>query len=113
LAAVCGRTSDFLLAADGSKINGTALTTLLYDVRGIRRFQYRQASRERVTLEIAPLEHANQADLMKSLAVPAERLRHLLGGIQLDISFTDQILPSRSGKFRYIINEVTECKDKP
>jgi len=106
IAAITGRQSDYLLAANGSRVNGTALTTLLYDVPGIRRFQYRQTHPDRVKLSVVPLDARSQEQLSKDLPVRVKRLAGLLRGSTVEVVFVDEIVPSASGKHRYIINEI-------
>jgi len=109
LAAVTGRQNDFLVAADGTRVNGTALTTLLYAVQGIRRFQYRQARREHVILTVEPLDGAAHNVLSQNLREPMENLRGLLKGTQVELVFASQITPSKSGKYRYVLNETMQA----
>ena len=105
LVTVLGRRNDFLLAADGTHINGTALTTLLYPVEGIHRFQYRQTA-EGVFLSIVPRVGCD-SELLKSQLEPlAERARRLLRGTPLKLTLVAQIPMSRSGKHRYVVNEI-------
>jgi phenylacetate-CoA ligase len=106
LARVCGRMSDYLVASDGTKINGTALTTLLYSVSGIQRFQYRQVANGKVVLAAIPAVPSEEASLKKALAKPAAELRQLLKGREVEVLTVKEILPSKSGKYRYIINEM-------
>lgn len=108
LAAVSGRRNDYLVAADGGHVNGTALTTLLYKVSGIRRFQYRQTSRSSVTLAVVALDPKQQTAVAESLAIPMNRLREMFEGMNVELKFEDDIAPSKSGKYRYILNQVGE-----
>jgi phenylacetate-CoA ligase len=105
LLTVYGRRNDYLLARDGTHINGTALTTLLYPVSGIRRFQYRQA-RQGVVLSIVPADAGAEADLTRELQPVLARARQLLRGLELSLVFVDHIPPSASGKHRYILNDL-------
>jgi phenylacetate-CoA ligase len=105
LITVCGRRNDYLIAGDGTQINGTALTTLLYPVAGIRRFQYRQTSKD-VVLSIVLADAGAQATLSRELEPIVVRARQLLRGIELTLAFVDHIPPSASGKHRYILNDL-------
>jgi phenylacetate-CoA ligase len=105
LVTVLGRRNDFLVAADGTHINGTALTTLLYTVEGIHRFQYRQ-NPEGVVLSVVPRADCDSNVLEAQLKPLAERARQLLRGIPVTVKLVAQIPVSRSGKHRYVVNEV-------
>lgn len=106
LANVVGRQSDYLLASDGSRINGTALTTLLYPVSGIKRYQYRQLQNNKVILLVVPQDGISTDVLRKETHPALEKLERILHGIPVELSVVDEIAPSRSGKYRYILNEL-------
>jgi phenylacetate-CoA ligase len=106
LLTVLGRENDYLVAGDGTRINGTALTTLLYGVDGILRFQYIQKSRDTVTLAVAPQDGASQQMIREELRAPMERLVSLLGGCRVELTFVRDIEPCKSGKYRYVINQL-------
>lgn len=105
LASVNGRTNDYLLARDGTRINGIALTTLLYSVDGMKRFQYRQASAGRASLAVVPAEGVSREVLTDRLKGPLASLKTMLGSDKAELVFVDDIQPSPSGKYRYILNE--------
>jgi phenylacetate-CoA ligase len=106
LAEVVGRQSDYLLASDGSRINGTALTTLLYPVSGIKRYQYRQSRDHKVILQVVPRDGIGMDVLQKEMHLPLEKLKRILREIPVELSVVDDIAPSNSGKYRYILNEL-------
>jgi phenylacetate-CoA ligase len=112
LAQVSGRMNDYLIAANGGHINGTALTTLLYSVPGIRQFQYRQTSLKNVTLVVVAVDRDARNRLAKDLEIPIEQLKSLLGEMNVEVEFANEVMPSKSGKFRYIINELADEKPK-
>jgi phenylacetate-CoA ligase len=105
LANIVGRQSDYLLALDGSKINGTALTTLLYPVFGIKHYQYRQMRRDRVVLAVVPKDGASTDLMKKEIQSPLEKLKGMLNGVSVELAILDEIAPSKSGKYRYVQNE--------
>lgn len=106
LAAVSGRQSDYLLALDGSKINGTALTTLLYPVPHIVRYQYRQVEKGKVTLAVVPKQGVGVHVLEQEIQPSLEKLKRLLNGGIVELTVVSEIPPSRSGKYRYILNDL-------
>jgi len=108
LAEISGRQSDYLLASDGTKVNGTALTTLLYSVTGIGRFQYRQTHENKVVLAVVPLQRTDVGRLKDEVHSALERLKTLLHGSDVELAIVDKIIPSKSGKYRYILNELMD-----
>lgn len=108
LVEISGRQSDYLLASDGTKINGTALTTLLYPVTGIRRYQYRQTQKGTVVLAVVPVQGSNLDRLKKEILLALERLKTMLRGSTVELAIVDEIVPSKSGKYRYILNELVK-----
>ena len=107
LLTVFGRQSDFLVASDGTRINGTALTTLLYWVPNLRRFQFRQVQRDRVRILVEPEDPAGTETLRAAMAPPLAKARQLLRGTEIDLE-VGPIAPSPSGKYRYIVNELSD-----
>ncbi|MBL7145011.1 MAG: phenylacetate--CoA ligase family protein [Phycisphaerae bacterium] len=105
---VSGRQSDYLLASNGSKINGTALTTLLYPVSGIRRYQFRQVEKDKVVLAVVPKDGINRDFLTKEIQPPIEKLKSMLDAVSVELAIVDEISPSKSGKYRYILNDLVK-----
>lgn len=103
---VCGRMNDFLVAGNGTKINGTALTTLLYEVDGIRRYQYKQSVTGEITLIVEPELSSKKEVLTRDTAPALAKLRELVPGRQVNLEIVKEIPPSNSGKYRYIVNEM-------
>lgn len=108
LAYVAGRQSDFLLASDGTKINGNGLIHLTFSTPGIYRFQYRQSSTDRVLLAVVPLDPKAIHVLERNLEEPMKQVRELLKGVDVQLSIVQEIAPSLSGKHRYVINDVVQ-----
>lgn len=108
LARVCGRESDYLWTHSGKRINGTALTTLLYPVEGIARFQYVQRAPGEVDLSIELRPGADREQIKQQIAPLAVRLERMLENGRVQVRLVDAIAPTASGKYRYILNEVRE-----
>ncbi|HET9314085.1 MAG TPA: AMP-binding protein [Vicinamibacteria bacterium] len=115
LASIAGRTNDHLLAADGTRINGVALTTytaltaLMHKANGIRLFQYRQTERGRVTLAVVPVPEADPVALTRALGDAVAGIEPMLRGLKVDVQVESDIAPSGSGKFRFIRNEIKDA----
>jgi phenylacetate-CoA ligase len=106
LSEVAGRMNDYVVAADGARISGAALTTVLYGVRGIKRFQYRQSSLSSVNLSVESCSGVDTSRLKADLVEPVEKLESLLKGTKVEVVYSEEIQPSNSGKYRYIINDL-------
>jgi len=96
-----GRSTDFVLAADGTLMHGLALIYILRDQPGVREFKVIQESIEltRVMLVVEPPFQDH------SKAVIVSGLKQRLGErVTIDIQVVDNIPAEKSGKFRYIVS---------
>lgn len=102
-----GRSTDFLVAADGTVMHGLALVYILRDIEGVKAFKIIQetlhATRVQVvldrTLDDALSGHITrgvQARLGTHVAVTVERV--------------GMIAPEASGKFRYVVSKVDAAR---
>ena len=96
-----GRTTDFVVAADGTVMHGLALIYVIRDLPGIRSFKVTQHSRERTEVQLVP-----EGTLDPSLAarIVAGFKQRLGSTVMVDVKVVDQIAPEKSGKYRYIIS---------
>jgi phenylacetate-CoA ligase len=96
-----GRTTDFVVAADGTVMHGLALIYVLREQTGIESFKVTQRSRRltEVQLVIAPgFEPGTVARIEAGF-------RHRLGDtVDVRVSIVDEIPAERSGKYRYIVS---------
>ena len=98
-----GRSTDFIVAEDGTIMHGLALVYVLRDLPEIRAFRIVQESRQRVRVELVPAPSFSAA----TEARIREGFRARLGaGVDIAIECCDEIVPERSGKFRYVISHV-------
>jgi phenylacetate-CoA ligase len=99
-----GRSTDFVVAADGTVMHGLALIYVLRELAGIRQFQIVQESREltvvRLVLEI---------ELSESILTRIrDGFRARLGSrVAVRIEVCKEIAPEVSGKFCYVKSHVT------
>lgn len=101
---VQGRTSDFVVAADGTVMHGLALIYVLRDLPGIERFKIVQESREYTRVQIVPGYGFDP----KVEAAIRDGLRARLGRqVRIEIESVAEIPPESSGKFRYVISRET------
>ncbi len=98
-----GRTTDFIVARDGTVLHGLALIYVLRDQPGIAEFKIVQES-----LEFTRVQIVRGPDYSKrSETEIREVFRKRLGeGVEIDIQYVERIEPERSGKFRYVVSRV-------
>ncbi|MDE2277585.1 MAG: phenylacetate--CoA ligase family protein [Burkholderiales bacterium] len=98
-----GRTTDFVVAADGTVMHGLALIYILRDLPQVRQFKIVQESLHRTRLLIvaeSPLGAALQADIVR-------QVRARLGAaVEVVIEPVREIAPERSGKHRYVVSHI-------
>ena len=99
-----GRTTDFIVAEDGTIMHGLALIYVIRDVAGVKNFKIEQESlrHTRVLLETDNMFNENSInDIREGL------LKRLGKNVTLDIERVDDIPREKSGKFRYIVSKVS------
>jgi phenylacetate-CoA ligase len=98
-----GRTTDFVVAADGTVMHGLALIYVLRDLPGLQAFKVEQHELLRTTVQVVPgpgFDPACVADIVVGF-------RSRLGaGVSIDVRLVSDIPAERSGKFRYIVSHV-------
>jgi phenylacetate-CoA ligase len=103
LADIQGRTTDFVVAADGTVMHGLSLIYVLRDLPGVAGFKIVQES-----LSLTRVLVVATADLSPTAPQAIERgLKARLGAqVTVEVSLVDQIPAERSGKFRYVVSKV-------
>lgn len=104
LGSVEGRVSDFLIAADGTRIHGEYFTHLFYGISGVRQFQLIQENPTLVRVRLV-----TSAELPKEILAPIveEIERSLGGGTLAKVEYCDEIAPTASGKYLFTISKVS------
>jgi phenylacetate-CoA ligase len=103
LARLEGRTTDFIVAADGTVMHGLALIYVLRDIEAIDQFKVVQESLRstRVLLTAAaPLDTRIIADITASFR------RRLGEEVEIRVEQVHEIPRERSGKYRYVVSRV-------
>jgi len=102
--AIEGRSTDFIIASDGTVMHGLALIYVLRDLPEVTSFKIIQEARNRVRVKVVPAER---------LTPPLEQriregLKARLGdGVEIAIEVTSEIKPEASGKHRYVVSCVS------
>jgi len=98
-----GRTTDFVVAQDGTVLHGLALIYVMRELPGIVEFKIIQESLQHVRVQMVVEEDYSRESETRIKEVFHERLGR---GVQVDIEYVDEIAPEKSGKFRYVVSRV-------
>jgi phenylacetate-CoA ligase len=98
-----GRSTDFLVAQDGTVMHGLALVYILRDLPEVKAFKITQE-----TLDLTRVQVVAQAPLSESArAAIARGFKARLGaGVEIALEQVAEIAPEKSGKFRYVVSKV-------
>lgn len=101
-----GRSTDFVVAADGTSMHGLALIYVLRELPGVGEFKIIQESLEHTRV----LMVADAQRVAEFTAPIQEGFRRRLGaGVRVDVEAVAEIPPERSGKYRYVVSRVAEA----
>lgn len=101
---VAGRTTDFLVATDGTQVHALGVIYILREIPGIARFRVVQDALEQVTIMVVP---GPELDREGAVAALTQKTRKVLGGtMRVSVELVDDLEPLPSGKHRYVICNV-------
>jgi phenylacetate-CoA ligase len=98
-----GRSTDFVVAADGTVMHGLALIYILRDLPGVESFKIVQETLQHTTVQLVVddrFEHDRSGDIVTAFQ------RRLGTSVHVDLQFLDRIPADNSGKFRYVVSQV-------
>lgn len=96
-----GRSTDFVVAADGTVMHGLALIYILRDQPGVKEFKVVQESTALTRVLLVTESPFNDASA-KSIVTGLKR--RLGENVEIDVQLVDRIPAEKSGKFRYIVS---------
>ena len=99
-----GRSTDFVVAEDGTVLHGLSLIYILRDIPAVRAFKIVQETRSHTRALIVPELGASTDGL--DCAVTEGFPRRLGAGVQVSVEFDETIPAEKSGKFRYVVSHV-------
>jgi phenylacetate-CoA ligase len=107
LARIDGRTTDFVVARDGTVMHGLALIYTVRDLPGVSQFRIVQHDLDRTEVEIVAGPAFGAAEEQRVVRDFKARL-----GATVDVVITrrERIEPERSGKFRYVVSKVAPMR---
>lgn len=104
-----GRTTDFVVAQDGTVMHGLALVYVIRDLPGVKEFKIIQESLDLTNVFIVN-ESNFKAESMQ--AIVAGFKQRLGVGVHIQIERVAEIPKEASGKFRYIVSKVVASQTK-
>jgi len=105
LSEIQGRSTDFIIAQDGTVMHGLSLIYILRDLDGVGEFKIVQESLELTRVLVVPREGYG----VSCEDEICDGFRQRLGqGVTIDVEVVEQIMPEKSGKFRYVISHVMD-----
>jgi phenylacetate-CoA ligase len=100
-----GRTTDFVVAANGTMLHGLELIYILRELNGIDFFKIIQETKLYTRVEIVPSTgNAISKEITDSI-VSGFKAR-LGGDVVIDVEIVTEIAAEKSGKYRYVISKV-------
>ena len=98
-----GRTTDFVVAADGTVMHGLALIYILRDLPGVQSFKIVQETLQHTVVQLVVDERFARS---QGADIVAAFQRRLGAAVKVDLQFVDRIAAEKSGKFRYVVSRV-------
>jgi len=102
-----GRSTDFVVARDGTVMHGLALVYVLRDLAQVRAFRIVQESLELTRVQVVLDQCLDRA--LRDTVVAGLR-RRLGAAVAVEVEQVDAILPEKSGKFRYVVSKVAASR---
>ncbi|RJG50635.1 phenylacetate--CoA ligase family protein [Motilimonas pumila] len=102
LESIEGRTTDFVITADGTAMHALSLIYVLRELPSVTEFKIIQESRLHTRVLLVTDDTYSEA----CQSFIRNNFRKRLGDIQLDIERVDQIAREQSGKFKYVESKV-------
>lgn len=99
-----GRSTDFVVARDGTVMHGLALIYVVRDLPEVAAFRIVQESLELTRVEVVPGPGYGPEAIAKIQRGLAARLGQ---GVSIDVESRTEIAPEKSGKYRYVQSRVT------
>ena len=97
-----GRTTDFVVAQDGTVMHGLALVYIVRDLPGVVKFKIVQES---VDYTRVLLVAAADFDRGHAAQIRAAMTQRLGAGVTVEVEFVDDIPAEASGKYRYVTSK--------
>lgn len=104
LKAIEGRSTDFVVAQDGTVMHGLALIYVIRDLPGVRQFKIVQENQDSIRILLATDNNFDEANIGSI----QEGIQQRLGaGVNVHIERVIEVPKEKSGKYRYVVSHVT------
>jgi phenylacetate-CoA ligase len=103
-----GRTTDFIVATDGTVMHGLALIYVIRDLPGVQKFKIVQEDLQLTRILIVTGPEFRESDLETIRTGVRQRLG---GDVEVAIERVAEIPAERSGKYRYVVSHVQIATD--
>ncbi len=101
---VTGRSTDFVIRPDGTIMHALALIYVVRDTPGVRQFKIIQQDLHQVSVQIVKEPALWQEENARSIQ---QGLQQRLGeDVTISIELLEQIPAEKSGKYRYVVNQM-------
>lgn len=107
---VQGRSTDFVVAQDGTVMHGLALIYTLRDLPGIQRFRIEQVSLDETRVQVIADARFGAAGRQRIVQDFKARLGT---GVRIVVEQVEAIDSEASGKFRYVVSRVAAASANP
>jgi phenylacetate-CoA ligase len=104
LDAILGRSYDMFINRDGTLVEGGHFMALLWSRDWIAKYQVIQESRSRLLFRIVKAGSGPQPAELEEISAGAKAIMH--DDVEITFEFVDEIVPTASGKHRFIISEL-------
>jgi phenylacetate-CoA ligase len=98
-----GRTTDFVIAKDGTVLHGLALIYVLRDLPGVATFKIIQESLDLTRVLIL---RGDEYESSYEGIIRQEFKKRLGNGVEIEVELVTEIPKEKSGKFRYVVSRV-------
>jgi phenylacetate-CoA ligase len=100
---ISGRTTDFVVARDGTVMHGLALIYAVRDLPGVEQFRITQHDLDRTEIQLVTTSAFSPECERKLVSDFKSRLGR---SVTIEVRKVDRIAPERSGKYRYVVSQV-------
>lgn len=98
-----GRSTDFLVARNGTVMHGLSLIYIVRDLAGVKQFKIVQDSLDLTHIQLVTDERFDHALLP---IIESGAKARLGADVTVNVRLVDEIPPEKSGKYRYVISHV-------
>lgn len=98
-----GRSTDFLVAQDGTVMHGLSLIYIVRDLAGVKQFKIVQESLDRTDILLVTDDRFDRANLA---AIERGAKARLGQSVSVNVQLVGDIAPEKSGKYRYVVSKV-------